>query len=179
MKLYTEQEVTQKIKDLYIKINCVVLNYPTFNAFPTKGKRNTLYINTFTDPNELWRWDCTLQDYVQIGGGGGSQVNSDWSAGSGVAQILNKPTIPVITQVNAVTIPAASFSLVSGLYEASYSNVIILATSAVSITPKNSTIAIVTAAAFLPEITVSIGSLKMYATNLPSGDFIVDILIIN
>lgn len=26
-----------------------------------------------------------------------AQVNSDWSAVSGVAQILNKPTVPVIT----------------------------------------------------------------------------------
>lgn len=26
-----------------------------------------------------------------------AQVNSDWNANSGVAQILNKPTIPVIT----------------------------------------------------------------------------------
>lgn len=34
------------------------------------------------------------------GGGGGSQVNSDWNASSGVAQILNKPTIPA-AQVNA------------------------------------------------------------------------------
>ncbi|MFZ1704455.1 MAG: hypothetical protein WAT79_08905 [Saprospiraceae bacterium] len=180
-KLFTDFEVSQKIRDIYLKLNCIVLEYPAFNKFPPKGKAHTLYINTFTNPNELWRWDCTLKDYVQIGGGGGggAQVNSDWNSISGVSQILNKPTVPVITQVNGVTIPAASFSLVSGLYEATYSNVAILSTSYVSITPKNSTISIVTAAAFLPEITVSLGSVKMFCTNLPSADFDINILIIN
>lgn len=113
------------------------------------------------------------------GGGGGTQVNSDWNSISGPSEILNKPSIPVITQVNLVTIPAASFSLVSGLYEASYSNVSILSTSIINITPRNSTISIVSAALFLPQLTVSLGSVKMYAENLPSGDFDVDIVIIN
>ena len=108
-----------------------------------------------------------------------AQVSSDWNSVVSPTEILNKPTIPVITQVNGVTIPAASFSLVSGLYEATYSNVAILTTSSVSITPKNSTIAIVTAAVFQPETTVSLGAVKMYCTNLPSGDFDVNILIIS
>jgi len=387
-KLFTEFEVSQKIRDLYLKLNCIVLTYSAFNKFPRPGKAHTLYIDTSTDPNELWRWDCTIRDYVQIGGGGGGgggtdaihfsqltfnqfddgasstqvindtptnydfsslanigtdvvgslatnsivvseaawyqiefsslsitnvigdinfsiykngdllaeiylysgsvvnghvnhswnkkvnlqpndeisikisrpiiqgattidrtyadfsvqkitlgyiealtginipqsvnyaalplpgtevglyrwvlntvgadnaglyysdgltwetaptpvQVNSDWNAITGPEEILNKPTVPVITQLTSITIPAASFTLVSGLYEADYANVNFLATSVVSITPKNSTIAIVTTASFLPEITVSLGSIKMYANNLPSGDFDVDILIIN
>ena len=178
MKVYSEDEITNRIKDLYLRLNCIVLPYPTFNDFPTQGKGHTLYIDESTDPNELWRWDCDLRDYVQVGGGGG-QVNSDWNSNSGVSQILNKPTIPVITKVDGVTMLAASFSLVSGLYEATYSNVDILATSYVSITPKNSTISIVTNALFLPEITVSIGSIKMFCTYLPAGNFDVNVLIIN
>jgi hypothetical protein len=39
---------------------------------------------------------------VGCGSGSGSQVNSDWNASSGAAQILNKPTIPVA----AATTPA-------------------------------------------------------------------------
>lgn len=181
MKILTEQEVTGYIREIFGKLKCCVLDFPDFDSFPTKGKGHTLYIDTSTDPNELWRWDCTLQDYVQIGGGGGggAQVNTDWNSVSGPSELLNKPTIPVVTQINGVTILAASFSLVSGLYEATYSNVAILATSSVSVTPKNSTISIVTAAAFQPEITVSLGAVKMYCTNLPSGNFDVNILIIN
>lgn len=387
MRNLTESEASNYIKQILDRLDCIIISYPDFDSFPPKGKAKTIYIDESTDPNEMWRWDCGIKDYVQIGGGGsggatdglhfsqlsysmfydgasltqsinstpqnfvfttvanigtdvvgststnvitvseaawyqidvssllmtnsegtitiqiyingdsivelplqsdsivsghvihswkkkinldpgdevsvkifrplvegattvdkfyadfsvqkitlgyveattginipqsanyaslpapgtevglyrwvintvgsdnaglyysdgltwetapgGTQVNADWDAVSGPEEILNKPSIPVITQVNSVTIPAASFSLVSGLYEAEYSNVNILTTSVVSITPKNTTVSIVTAAVFLPEITVSLGSIKMYCTNLPSADFDVNILIIN
>jgi hypothetical protein len=140
-----------------------------------------------------------------------AQVNSDWNATSGVAEILNKPTIPSIAglvpetrtltingttqdlsadrtftiptltalQVTPVTLTAASWTLVSGLYEYTYSNAAILSTSIVDVIPANSTIAIVQAAQVLPETTSSAGSVKLYATNLPTADIIVSINIFN
>jgi hypothetical protein len=150
-----------------------------YAALPTPGTEVGLYrwvINTVGPNNAgLYYSDGATWETAP----GSVQVNSDWNSISGVSEILNKPTIPVVTQINGVTILAASFSLVSGLYEATYSNVAILATSSVSVTPKNSTISIVTAAAFQPEITVSLGAVKMYCTNLPSGNFDINILIIN
>jgi len=141
-----------------------------------------------------------------------AQVNSDWNATSGVAEILNKPTIPSIAglvpetrtltingtsydlsanrswtitagltvlQVTPVTLTAASWSLVSGLYEYTYSNVNITSTSIVDVIPANSTIAIVQAAQVLPATLSSAGSVKLYATNLPTADIIVSINIFN
>ena len=83
-----------------------------------------------------------------------------------------------VTVSNVVVTPG-DFTLVSGFYEASIANVNILVASSVSVTPKNATLPIVVAAVFLPEVTVSIGSVKIYATNLPTADFNVDLLIIN
>jgi hypothetical protein len=140
-----------------------------------------------------------------------AQVNSDWNATSGVAEILNKPTIPSIAglvpdtrtltingttqdlsanrtftiptltalQVTPVTLTAASWSLVSGLYEYNYSNVNILSTSIVDVIPANSTIAIVQAAQVLPATLSSAGSVKLYSTNLPSADITVTFNIFN
>ena len=82
-------------------------------------------------------------------------------------------------QVTGVTVTAASFSLVSGLYEASISDANILATSAVDIIPQNSTIDIVIAAQFLPETDSSAGSVKVYAKNLPTDNFLVTLNILN
>jgi hypothetical protein len=141
-----------------------------------------------------------------------AQVNSDWNAVSGVAEILNKPTIPsiaglvpetrtltingtsydlssdrawtitaglTVTQVTPVTLTAASWTLVSGLYEYDYSNAAILSTSIVDVIPLNSTIAIVQAAQVLPETLSSTGSVKLYANNLPTADITVSINIFN
>ncbi|MCL1891692.1 MAG: hypothetical protein FWF97_00130 [Alphaproteobacteria bacterium] len=43
-----------------------------------------------------------------------AQVNSDWNAGSGVAQILNKPTIPTITMNNAGTTTPSFYAPTAG-----------------------------------------------------------------
>jgi hypothetical protein len=90
-------------------------------------------------------------------------------------------TIPTLTalQVTPVTLTAASWSLVSGLYEYNYSNVNILSTSIVDVIPANSTIAIVQAAQVLPATSSSAGSVKLYATNLPSADITVTFNIFN
>jgi hypothetical protein len=65
---------------------------------------------------------------VNIPGGSGTQVNSDWNAVSGVAEILNKPTIPTATSdltndsgfITAADVPAqvnADWNSVSGVSE--------------------------------------------------------------
>jgi hypothetical protein len=84
-----------------------------------------------------------------------------------------------VLQVTPVTLTAASWSLVSGLYEYNYSNVAILSTSIVDVIPANSTIAIVQAAQVLPATLSSAGSVKLYATNLPSADITVTFNIFN
>jgi hypothetical protein len=89
------------------------------------------------------------------------------------------PTGLTVLQVTPVTLTAASWSLVSGLYEYNYSNVNILSTSIVDVIPANSTIAIVQAAQVLPATLSSAGSVKLYANNLPTADIIVSINIFN
>ena len=325
MKLYTDFEVTSKIIDLYRQLNCVIIEKNTFALFPAIGKRNRLYIDLET--NTLYRWDCTTNLYVSVGGGGTSVPTSDnlhfsqlmtSDQGGPVSQVLNDtPTNINFDSVNNVgtvvvgstttdqivvsedgwydisfsingiianiggtiiylyingtqiqdlllyssslpnghilyswnkkldlnendvvsvkisralvdgassisyyavdfsvlklnivgpegpqgipgndgadgadggaqffivsnvVVTPGDFSLVSGYYEASIANVNILAASSVSVTPKNATLPIVVAAVFLPEVTVSLGSVKIYATNLPTADFNVDLLIIN
>jgi len=84
-----------------------------------------------------------------------------------------------VTQVTPVTLTAASWTLVSGLYEYTYSNGIITSASIVDVIPANSTIAIVQAAQVLPATLSSAGSVKLYATNLPTANIIVSINIFN
>lgn len=84
-----------------------------------------------------------------------------------------------VLQVTPVTLITAGWSLVSGLYEYSYSNANILSTSIVDIIPANSTISIVKAAEILPATQSFSGSVKIFATNAPTGDIIVTINIYN
>ena len=182
----------------------------------------TAFSNDYGDLNNLPTIPTATSDLTNDGEDGvnpfitaadvPAQVNADWDATSGVAEILNKPTIPSIAglvpdtrtltingtsydlsadrswtipsgltvlQVTPVTLTAASWSLVSGLYEYNYSNVAILSTSIVDVIPANSTIAIVQAAQVLPATLSSAGSVKLYATNLPTADIIVSINIFN
>ena len=75
----------------------------------------------YKSDSQTW-YDCTATNVYTLrgsGSGGVSQVNSDWNAVSGVAQILNKPTIPSLVNpdwnassgfaqiLNKPTIPAA------------------------------------------------------------------------
>lgn len=78
-------------------------------------------------------------------------------------------------QITGITITAANWSLVSGLYEYNLSNTNITANSIVEVIPANASIAIVKAAEVLPETDSSAGSVKLYATNAPTGDISVTI----
>jgi hypothetical protein len=82
-----------------------------------------------------------------------------------------------LIEVTGVEVLAASFALVGDLYEASISNENILASSSVDVVPASSTIAIVKAADFMPETVASSGSVKVFATNLPTDNFFVTLLI--
>lgn len=81
------------------------------------------------------------------------------------------------TVISNVTLSSASWSLVSGLYEYSYSNAAILAASIVTIVPRNASKTYVKAAKILPESTVSAGAVKLYAEVAPTGDIVVDIIV--
>lgn len=60
----------------------------------------TLIVDTGSGATEYWFENgVTDGDLTGKSTGGGSQVNSDWNATSGVAEILNKPTIPSVTNL--------------------------------------------------------------------------------
>ena len=84
-----------------------------------------------------------------------------------------------VVQVTPVTLTTGGWSLVSGLYEYSYSNANILSTSIVDVIPDNSTIAIVKAADIMPSTSSASGNVKIYATNLPTASIIVTFNIYN
>ena len=78
--------------------------------------------------------------------------------------------MPKATQITSITLSSASWSLVSGLYEYDYSNAAITADSIVEVIPDNEYIAVVKAAEILPKTVSSAGSVKLYATNTPTGN---------
>jgi hypothetical protein len=84
-----------------------------------------------------------------------------------------------VLQVTPVTLTTGGWTLVSGLYEYSYSNANILSTSIVDIIPANASISIVKAAEILPATQSFAGSVKIFATNAPTGDIIVTVNIYN
>lgn len=84
-----------------------------------------------------------------------------------------------VLQVTPITLTAASWSLVSGLYQYTYSNANILSTSIVDVIPASTTIAIVKAADIMPATSSASGSVTIYATNLPTSDITVTFNIYN
>ena len=84
-----------------------------------------------------------------------------------------------VLQVTPITLTTASWSLVSGLYQYTYSNANILSTSIVDVIPASSTIAIVKAADIMPATSSASGSVTIYATNLPTSDITVTFNIYN
>jgi|688.fasta_scaffold1418980_2 hypothetical protein len=84
-----------------------------------------------------------------------------------------------VLQVTPVTLTIAGWIFASGLYEYTYSNPSILSTSIVDVIPANVSIAVVKAADIMPSTLSSIGSVKLYATNLPTTNIIVTINIFN
>ena len=92
----------------------------------------------------------------------------------------NKPNNKLgVLQVTPITLTTGGWSLVSGLYEYTYSNANILSTSIVDVIPASSTIAIVKAADIMPSTSSAAGSVKIYATNLPTANIIVTFNIYN
>lgn len=78
-------------------------------------------------------------------------------------------------QVTSQTLLAANWTLVSGLYEYDLANANIKALNFVEVIPDNATISITKAADLLPTNVSSSGSVKLYSTNLPTGDIVVTI----
>jgi hypothetical protein len=112
--------------------------------------------------------------------------------GLGTAALVNTGTgsgdVPTITQADAryrpiqvtgLTLTAGGWSLVSGLYEQSLSNVNITTASIVDVIPDNDDAEVVADASFLPRTDSASGSVKVYAKNLPSADIGVTINIIS
>lgn len=60
----------------------------------------TVIVDSGTGAHDYWFKDGVTDIDLVVKSTGGTQVNSDWNATSGVAQILNKPTIPN-AQVNS------------------------------------------------------------------------------
>jgi hypothetical protein len=84
-----------------------------------------------------------------------------------------------VLQVTPITLTTGGWSLVSGLYEYEYSNAAIFDTSIVDVIPTNASISIVKAADILPATQSFFGSVKIYATNAPTGNIIVTFNIFN
>lgn len=60
----------------------------------------TVIVDDGTGAVDYWFKDGVTNGDLEVkSSGGGGQVNSDWNATSGVAEILNKPTIPSITNL--------------------------------------------------------------------------------
>ncbi|CAB4153481.1 Collagen triple helix repeat [uncultured Caudovirales phage] len=93
-------------------------------------------------------------------GANGTNGTSGTSGASGIT----------ITQVTGVVLTGASWSLVSGFYEYNHSDAAITSTSVVEVIPDNASISIVNAAAVLPRTDSATASVKLYATNLPTGN---------
>jgi hypothetical protein len=65
-----------------------VLEYATTGNFPTTGESGKIYVATVT--GRIYRWTGSI--YAEVSPST-AQVQSDWSASSGLGQILNKPTL--------------------------------------------------------------------------------------
>lgn len=109
---------------------------PTVNPVSLLG--DTLYISSSiqSDWNQT---DSTASDYIKnkpsiSGGGGGTQANSDWNASSGVAQILNKPTLATVATSGNYTDLSNKPTLGSLAAKSTITNVDVDAAAAISTT---------------------------------------------
>jgi hypothetical protein len=75
-----------------------------------------------------------------------------------------------ITQITGVTFLSSSWSLSSSLYIYDYSNSGITTSSFVMVIPSNTSITTVTAAQILPQTDSASGSVRLYASYLPTGN---------
>lgn len=100
--------------------------------------------------------------------------NKNFGTSAGTVAEGNTVALKTI-QVTSQTLLAANWTLVSGLYEYDLANVNITALNFVEVIPDNATIAVTKAAELLPTNVSSVGSVKIYATNLPTGNIVVTI----
>jgi hypothetical protein len=77
------------------------------------------------------------------------------------------------TTIENITLTAANWVLVAGFYEYVYANAAILVDSVIEIIPYNSTIETVRQAEIMPMVVSGIGTVKLYAKNLPSNDILI------
>lgn len=94
---------------------------------------------------------------------------------SGEAVEIDIPSLPL--EITGITLLSASWTLVSGLYEYDLANANITASHVVDVIPENADIAIVKAAEILPKTVSSAGSVKLYATNAPTANIGVTIIL--
>lgn len=105
-----------------------------------------------------------------VNGATGSNGTSGTSGINGAVGATGPAGGITITQIDGVVLTGASWSLVSGFYEYNHSDAAITSTSVVEVIPYNASISIVNAAAILPRTDSATASVKLYATNLPTGN---------
>lgn len=83
-----------------------ILNKPTIPSPYTAGNGIDVTNNVISAKVDGTTIDTNASGELTVigGGGGGSQVNSDWDAVSGVAEILNKPTPKTLTAGSGISI---------------------------------------------------------------------------
>jgi hypothetical protein len=74
----------------------------TIAQMPSSCIAGQIYFATDATPAGQNLYFCTAANTWTQAAGGSAQVNADWDASSGVAQILNKPTVTTTTAANAV-----------------------------------------------------------------------------
>jgi len=77
------------------------------------------------------------------------------------------------TTIENITLTAANWVLNSGFYEYDYANAAILVDSVIEIIPYNSTIETVRQAEIMPMVISGVGTVKLYAKNLPSNNILI------
>lgn len=93
------------------------------------------------------------------------------------AELAKLQGLTVPLQITGITLLSASWTLVSTLYEYDLANANITANHVVDVIPENAGIAIVKAAEILPKTVSSAGSVKLYATNAPSANIGITIIL--
>lgn len=88
----------------------VQFSYPAA-ATPELAVKNPLPASTSADEGKVLKVDANGDPEWGTGGGGGSQVNSDWDATSGVAEILNKPVPKTLTAGTGISITESASTI--------------------------------------------------------------------
>lgn len=110
---------------------------------------------------------------------GGILKKITWASAKAFLKIYNDTQYTLKTiQVTGITLSSGGWSAVSGFYEYDLSNANITATSVVDVIPENASIENVKEAGILPKTLSSSGSVKLYATNLPTNNISVTINIL-